>query len=257
MKEPTKVNTFDAVSDCTRRNDSRLAQSQYRAKIKKRFEGLQHSFDRLQLKIEQYESSAEGMYQLVHYVKGHAAQVRWEVVRRLYRIFEFGIGEKVSKQFEFMHANLIEKVCFNGGRMGKHVFWNQLMMLTTLYTKVQFEMVNMDVFGMNHDIIHVVAKVHLQLNEKVILLLYPSLNKQDKMLAFLIGKWMSVQLNQVYYFEGPFIQRIDTNCDWLHAWRLLCRSYKDVSMILKNSNMDNHLFMHLDAMPMNTVTQPH
>lgn len=203
---------------------------------------LRFGIEQLKLGIRQLENSTNEFKQLVQCVKVEAGRARLDIVKQLYTLFEFGMGN-IPKQFDFMNANIKNEVTFNGGKCGKQVFWNQMMMLTTLYTKLQFELIKIDFCGLTYEIMHVVAKVHLQVDRKVIVTLYPNLNKQYKMAQLLIGKWMTVNVNQVYYFDGRFIQSINTNCDWITAWRKLCPNYQDVNTIMKNANIDQHLFI--------------
>lgn len=248
QKKPLPAST----NDSKRRNEMRLNQIRHRRKQKDKFESLCNNIDTLKLNIRQLECSTVDFDQIVKHVKLDAARVRLKVVENLYALFEFGMGD-VHQQLQFVNANMIDQVVLNGERKGRQLFWNQMRMLSTLYSNVQFEIVHVDVCGLTHEIIHVAARLHLQLNKTVMRMLYPCLNQQPAMVEFLDEKWMSVDLNQVYYFDGHYIQSINTDCDWISAWRKLSRSYTDVWTILRNANMDNCLFIHLNDMQKNTL----
>lgn len=244
-KKQKKENTLDdIISDCNRRNSSQLNQIRFRAKQKQKFESLCSRIEYLQLENHTLQSSTSDFYILVQSVKVQAARARLDELDRLYTLFEFGMGD-VAKQMEFVQDFLKSEIGLNGQLLSRHVYWNQFVLLSTLYSRVQFEIVKVDVCGLAFEIVHVMARVHLQLNRTVLRFLYPSLNDQLEMEEFLVGKHMVVDLNQVYYFDGPLIQSINTDCDWVRAWRNFCTNYKDVWMILKNANIDQHFFIHL------------
>lgn len=233
--------SFDIILDCKRRNDSQRNQVRHRAKKKLYLEALDEGVEKLKREIRQLECSMMDFMPLLQSVKVQAAQVRLDIVEKMYVVYS--AGEDIPRMM--MHACMKNEIILNGALKIRQEFWNQMLLLRALYGRVYYEVRHVDVCGLNHDIIHVAATLHLQLNRSVIQTLYPMLSNQYKMVEFLIGKWMALDVHQVYTFEGHFIQTIDTNCDWLNAWRELCRNYTDVLMILNNAHIDTHLTIHL------------
>lgn len=244
-KKAKKDNTaFDMIEDCKRRNNCRLNQIRHRAKQKDHLLALKNRMDQLHEDIQRLTSSNGDFSRLVEYVKDNAAQARYIVVRNWYTLFQFGMKDTIPAQFEFINVRLDREMRLNGEKKGREIFWNQMVLLSTLYSNIQFELGNIDIHGLTNDILHVTAKLFLQLNRNVIQTLYPSLQYQTEMIEFLHGRWMALGIHQIYHFDGQMITNIDTNCNWVDAWRPLCRNYQDVYTILKNANIDQHLFIH-------------
>lgn len=236
----TKVNV---VLDCARRNRLQKNQMRHQIKRKEYFESLNDSIDKMRKDNQQLQCSTIELNKLVHCVKVQAARARLDTILHFYVLFEFGILD-TPDQLKFVNENIKLEVTLDEDKRGRKTFWNQMVLRSTLYTNVQFEIVKADVCGLTHEIIDVKAKVHLQLNRNVIQILYHNLQMQFDMAQFLVGKWMTLDVNQVYYFRGPKIQSISTHCNWINAWRDLCANYTDIWMILKNANIDQHLFIH-------------
>lgn len=252
-----RKSTFDVVYDCQRRNDNRLSQVRYSAKRKLKFEALCRGIQDLKLEIQSMQNSIMDFYPIVQSAQMQAACVRLSVLQDLYKLFQGGVrGNNAStgSQVQFVHENLKPEIILNGNSVRRDIFWNQMVLLSALYPN--FQVIKVDVCGLTHEIINVTGKVHFQLNRNVMRWLYPSLKHKLNMVDFLDGKWMTPDIHQIYYFEGPYIQSIDTHCDWLNAWRPLCRSYKDVRMILHNANINQHLFIHVHYAQSDNTLQP-
>lgn len=239
-----KANTkFDIVLDCKRRNSSRLNQTRHRAKRKQHFESLCTGNEQLAFNLRETVRSTLEFTKFVQCVQVKAARVRLGIIEHLYVLFEFGVLD-VSKQMNFVTTCMKREILCNGENTGRETFWNQMVLLSHWYTGVRFEMVKVDVCGLTNEIVQVFEKVHLQLNQNVIRMLYPNLVDQYEMVEFLNEKWMVLDVSQVYYFDGHFIESICTNCNWIDASRPLCQSYTDIWRILQNANIDQHLYIH-------------
>lgn len=237
-----KQRSFDVVTDCKRRNSSRMNQIRHRAKQKDRLEHLTTSIHELKLNVQRFECSTFDCLRLVQYVKVQTAQIRLHIIQHFYQLFQCGV-QNTSEQFAFFTTNIKNELILNGETIHRETFWNQLSLLSTLYSKVQYEVLHIDVCGLTHEILHLHAKLHLQLNRRVIQMLYPTI--QDELVNELIGKWISVDLHQVFYFDGHYMTSISTDCDWIQAWRTLSPSYTHAWHITKDAKIDRYLYIHL------------
>lgn len=190
-------------SETKRQKNCRLNQVRHRVKQKDKLEFLSTSIDELKLNVQRLEYSTMDFDKIVQQVKVQAAQSRLCVIEDLYQLFEFGMND-VPTQLAFVQSNMMQQVSLSGRVQARETFWNQMRMLSTLYSKVQFEICKIDVCGLTHEILHVTCKLHLQLNRTVIQMLYPNLNKEYDMVEFLIGKWLSVDIHLSVLFRWTF-----------------------------------------------------
>lgn len=223
------------------------------AKLIQHYDGLCIRIDQLQLNIQTLQYSIIDFGHIVENIKVKAARARLDVLEKL---FDFGQSNssftclhKKTQFTKFMKENV--NAVWNGSTVGRYLFARQTKLFDRLYPNTKFEMVNVDVCGLTFDIVHVTLKLHLRLNRISLEVLYP--NWKVHPMEGLIGTWMMVELYQVYYFDGHFIQRIDTTCDWVNAWRRICTSASDVHYMMKNANIDEHLQLHLTNTQIATI----